>query len=39
MTAPHTYCITRNFQCNLNLGKQAHKTFRCYFILGVREVV
>ena len=23
------YCITRNFQCHLNLGKQAQKTFRC----------
>ena len=33
------YCITRNFQCNLNLGKQAQKTFRCYLILGAREVV
>ena len=33
----HLYCtcITRNFQCNLNLGKQAQKTFRRYFTLGV----
>ena len=33
------YCMTQNFQCNLNLGKQAQKTFRCYFILGGREVI
>ena len=38
--APTTnYCITQNFQCDLNLGKQAQKTFQCYLILGVREVV
>ena len=33
------YCITQNFQCNVNLCKQAQKTFRCYLILGMREVV
>ena len=33
------YCIARNFRCNLNLGKQAQKIFRCYFISGVREVI
>ena len=33
------YCITQNFRCNLNFGKQAQKTFQCYFVLGVQEVV
>ena len=33
------YCITRSFHCNLNLGEQTQKTFWCYLILGVREVV
>ena len=39
LVAVDHYCITLNFQCNLNLGKQAQKTFRCYLILGVRDVV
>ena len=39
VSAAKSILYNTKFQCNLNLGKQAQKTFRCYLILGVQEVV